>query len=127
MAGGEVLSAAVGVGCRSGATVAAIVARVREAQGRAACGVASLHTGTNVRAPALEAAAAQLGLPLFRHDAATLAATAPRIVSRSPRVEALLGVGSLAEAAALAGAGEGARLIVTKFSAQGVSCAVAAT
>lgn len=127
MAGGEVLSAAVGVGCRSGATVAAIVARVREAQGRAACGVGSLHTGTNMRAPALEAAAAQLGLPLFRHDAATLAATAPRIVSRSPRVEALLGVGSLAEAAALAGAGEGARLIVTKFSAQGVSCAVAAT
>jgi cobalt-precorrin 5A hydrolase len=125
MAGGETLSAAVGLGCRAGATVAAIVARVREARLRAACEIASLNTGAQLRHPALEAAAVQLGLPLIRHDSAALAATAARIVSRSPRVEALFGVGSLAEAAALAGAGEGARLIVTKFSADGVSCAVA--
>ena len=121
------MSAAVGIGCRSGATVGAIVACVQEARARAACEVASLHTGIDVRAPALEAAAAQLGLPLIRHDAAALAATADRVVSRSLRIEALFGIGSLAEAAALAGAGEGARLIVTKFSADGVSCAVAAT
>ena len=127
MAGGEALSAAVGVGCRSGATVAAIVACVREAGARAAREVASLHTGTDVRAPALETAAAQLGLPLIRHDCAALAATAGRVVSHSSRVTNLFGVGSLAEAAALAGAGEGARLIVNKFSADGVSCAVAAT
>jgi cobalt-precorrin 5A hydrolase len=40
-------------------------------------------------------------------------------------VAALYGVGSVAEAAALVGAGEGARVIVPKFSGDGVSCAVA--
>ncbi len=121
------MSAAVGVGCNGKASVAAIVAQVREAGARAACEVASLHTGADVRSPALEAAAAELGLPLIRHNAASLQATADRIVSRSPRVEALWGIGSLAEAAALAGAGEDARLIVAKFSADGVSCAAAST
>ena len=126
MARGEAMSA-VGLGCNSQASVAAIVARVREAGARAACGIEALHTGADVRSAALEAAAVELGLPLIRHDAAALAAVAHRILSRSPRVEAKFGVGSIAEAAALAGAGEGARLIVPKFSADGVSCAVAST
>jgi len=118
---------AVGLGCSSQASVAAIVAALREARARAACEIASLHTGADVRSTALEAAAAELGLPLTRHDSAALSATADRVVSRSPRVEAKFGVGSVAEAAALAGAGPGARLIVAKFSAEGVSCAVAST
>jgi len=125
MAGGEAVSAAVGVGCNSQATVAAIVALVREAGARAGCGIAGLHTGRAVRSPALDAAAAALRLPLTRHDLDALAATRDRVVSRSERVESLFGVGSLAEAAALAGAGQGARLIVPKFSADGVSCAAA--
>lgn len=121
------MSAAIGLGCNSRATIAGIVARVREACERAAREIDGLHTSAQVDNPALEAAAAQLGLPLIRHDAAALAAVASRVVSRSLRVEAKFGVGSLAEAAALVGAGQGARLIVPKFSADGVSCALAST
>jgi cobalt-precorrin 5A hydrolase len=127
MAGGEAMSAAVGVGCNSQATVAAIVALVREAGARAACEISSLHTAREVRSPALDAAAVELGLTLTRHDLDALAATRDGVVSHSERVEALFGVGSLAEAAALAGAGQGAHLIVPKFSADGVSCAAAST
>jgi cobalt-precorrin 5A hydrolase len=127
MARGEAMSAAVGVGCNSQATVAAIVALVREAGARAACEISSLHTAREVRSPALDAAAVELGLTLTRHDLDALAATRDRVASHSERVEALFGVGSLAEAAALAGAGPGAHLIVPKFSADGVSCAAAST
>ena len=118
---------AVGLGCNSQASVAAIVACVREAGARAACEIEALHTGADVRSAALEAAAVELGLPLIRHDAAALTAVAHRVLSQSPRVGAKFGVGSIAEAAALAGAGQGARLVVPKFSADGVSCAVAST
>ena len=116
---------AVGVGCNGQASVAAILAAVREAASRGAGEIAGLHTGAEVKNPALEAAAATLGLPLIRHDAAALAACADRVLTHSPRVQAKFGIGSVAEAAALAGAGEGARLIVRKFSADGVSCAAA--
>ena len=47
------------------------------------------------------------------------------LLSPSPLVKDITGVGSIAEAAALAGAGENARLIVPKFSLDGVCCAVA--
>ena len=75
--------------------------------------------------PALEDAAASLGLPLHRCDAAALRAVGQGVVSHSARVAALHGVGSVAEAAALVGAGAGARVIVPKFSADGVSVAAA--
>jgi cobalamin biosynthesis protein CbiG len=118
------MSAAVGIGCRAGATAEAIVRLVRKAC--AGLDVSSLHTAEAVANPALAEAAARLGLPLHRHDEAALAEVAGRVVSHSPRVEARFGVGSVAEAAALAGAGKAARVIVPKFSAEGVSCAVAA-
>ena len=120
------MSAAVGVGCRAGASAEAIVAMIAEARLRAGLEIAGLHTGATVANPALAEAAARLGLPLHRHDEASLRQVATRVVSHSARVEARFGVGSLAEAAALAGAGEGSRLVVPKFSAEGVSCAVAA-
>ncbi|HXT09792.1 MAG TPA: cobalamin biosynthesis protein [Roseiarcus sp.] len=119
------MSAMVGIGCRAGASAAAIARRIGEARARAGVEIAALHTAAGVGAPALAEAAARLGLPLHRHDAAALARVAGRVVSHSARVEARFGVGSVAEAAALAGAGEGAKLIVAKFSAEGVSCAVA--
>ncbi len=119
------MSAVVGIGCRASASPEAIAALVGEARARAGLELSSLHTAAAVAAPALAEAAARLGLPLYRHDEAALAAVAGRVVSYSPRVEARFGVGSVAEAAALVGAGEGARLIVPKFSAEGVSCAVA--
>jgi cobalt-precorrin 5A hydrolase len=123
MAGDEAVSAAVGVGCRAGASAEAVERLVREALARAGLETASLH-GLR-RVPALTEAAARLGLALYWHDEAALRAAAPRIVSHSPRVAALFGVGSVAEAAALAGAGADARIVIAKFSADGVSVAVA--
>lgn len=50
-----------------------------------------------------------LGLPLMRVAQSVLARQ--EVLTSSPRVKALYGVGSVAEAAALAAAGEGARLM----------------
>ena len=86
---------------------------------------APLHSAARIRNPALLEAAARLGVQLHFHDEAALARVASGVVSHSPRVFAIFGVGSAAEAAALAGAGEGARIIAPKFSADGASCAVA--
>ena len=58
-------------------------------------------------APALAALAAELGLPII---AVSLAQLSIQIVAPSPNVPARYGAHSLAEAAALAGAGPGARL-----------------
>jgi cobalt-precorrin 5A hydrolase len=125
MARGEAVSAAVGIGCRKSASADAVVSLVREALARAGLDSASLCAPAGKGGPALTQAAARLGLTLSLIDEAALKAAAPRVVSHSPRVAALYGVGSVAEAAALLGAGEGARVVVPKFSAGGVSCAVA--
>jgi cobalamin biosynthesis protein CbiG len=126
MARGETMSAAVGIGCRSGATAEAIVRLVEEARALAGGGAMTLHAAADLNRPALEEAASQLGWPLIRHEKAELLGVAHLVASHSRRVAGLHGVGSLCEAAALAGAGGWrARIVVAKFSADGVSCAVA--
>ena len=70
-------------------------------------------------------AAAMLGLELVPLARADLEAAAPRCATSSERVERLLGLPSLAEAAALAGAGCNSRLILERISGDGASCAVA--
>jgi cobalt-precorrin 5A hydrolase len=125
MARGEAVSAAVGIGCRADASADAIARLVREALARAGLDAASLHAPAGKGGPALDEAAARLGLALHLVDEAALPSVAARVISHSPRVAALYGVGSVAEAAALIGAGTRARIVVEKFSADGVSCAVA--
>ena len=120
------MSAAVGLGFNSTATARAIVGVVRLALERAQKTAATLHASARKRdSQPLRDAALDLNMPLAFHDETALRRYESEVVSHSPRVKTLAGVGSLAEAAALAGAGEGARLIVTKFSRDGVSCAVA--
>lgn len=63
-------------------------------------------------APALIALAAETGLRVHPVAAETLARQAT--ATRSPRVLGMIGTGSLCEAAALAAAGEGARLVLTR-------------
>ncbi len=60
-------------------------------------------------APALTALAARLGVPVRAVTGAELAA--PSTPTRSPRILARYGTGSVAEGAALAAAGPGARLL----------------
>ncbi|MBB4196867.1 hypothetical protein CCR94_10230 [Rhodoblastus sphagnicola] len=120
------MSAAVGLGFSSTATAEAIARVVRLALDRAQKTEATLHTSVRKRdSETLKNAAQNLQMRLTFHEDSKLQDRAAEVVSHSPRIEALAGVGSLAEAAALAGAGENARLIVEKFSLDGVSCAVA--
>ncbi len=117
---------ALGIGFSSMADAEAIACAVGQALDRAGGGAATLHASERKRrSDRLRQAAESLGLALFFHAEAGLRARDGDVVSRSARVEALAGVGSIAEAAALVGAGAGSRLIVPKFSLGGVSCAVA--
>jgi cobalt-precorrin 5A hydrolase len=118
---------AVGIGCRSGCPPEAIAALVRRALD-AVGGVepAALFTSVDKQGEAgIAAASVALALPLVYLPRAVLAAAAPGAVTRSERVVALFGVPSIAETAALAGAGPGSALIVPRMAADGATCAVA--
>ncbi|WP_284247317.1 cobalamin biosynthesis protein, partial [Methylobacterium haplocladii] len=56
-----------------------------------------------------------------------LRAVDARVPTRSARIEAQRGVGSVAEAAALAGAGPGTVLILPRIASAGTTCALALT
>lgn len=94
-----------GFGFRSGVTQMAL----REALARAGGAEGVTHLATlAAKAPGLQPLAEALGLPVIALEAAAL--RGQTTLTRSGRVEALFGVGSIAEAAALAAAGPGARL-----------------
>lgn len=65
--------------------------------------------------PGLIAATQAARLPILTVGAEAMRAAEARITTRSDRVKRLRGVGSVCEAAALALAGEGARLVVTRL------------
>lgn len=95
-----------GLGFRQAAGIAAL----REALTAAGGGVSALATAAEkAEAPVIRALADELGLPVLAIAPERMAAAA--VQTQSPRVRALHGTGSVAEAAALAGAGQGARLI----------------
>lgn len=126
---GEAVNASlsIGVGCRSGVSPDAVVRLVGEALGRVEGRPIALFTvADKIQEPALAVAAALLGLPLVHLPRAALQAAAERAETRSERVVALFAVPSVAECAALAGAGAGSRLLLPRIQAEGVTCAVAA-
>ncbi len=119
---------AIGLGCRKNCPPEPIVALIE--QGLAQLGERSKPIGLFSHADkqgeeGLLAAASALGLPIAFLPKARLEAVADQAVTRSDKVQALFGLPSLAETAALAGAGTGARLIVPRLSGQGVSLAIA--
>ena len=119
---------AIGVGCRKGASAEAIVAIVREATGSLPAGAlaAGLFTVADKRDEAgLTEAARRLGLPLTFLDRAVLALVAGDARSCSRRVEEIFGLPGIAETAALAGAGQGAVLLVPRLASTCVTCAIA--
>jgi cobalt-precorrin 5A hydrolase len=116
-----------GIGCRKGASAAAISAAIADALARA-----GLDTLDLVAAPeskggehGVAAAAAALGVPLVLVAKAALEAAGPRTKTRSERVLALLGIPSVAEAAALAAGGPAARLILPRITVGVATCALA--
>jgi cobalt-precorrin 5A hydrolase len=118
---------AVGVGCRRGTSAEAIEALVRQALGQVpAAGTRSLFSIEDKSGePGLVEAAGRLGLALVFVTRDALRDQEPRIQTPSPRAKARFGVPSVAEAAALAGAGPHAALIVPRITRDGVTCAVA--
>lgn len=114
-----------GLGFSSNCTAEELAALVRRAQEmiarraeRLAAPVWKLHS------PALQDAARLLAVPLTTISEAELAAAGSRCVTRSLAAEARAGVGSVAEAAALAGAGPTARLALPRIASAHATCAL---
>ncbi len=118
---------AIGLGCRKGVSGEVIASLVREALERIEQpGAAALFTVDAKRDEAGLAQAAQaLAMPLHFLTREALEAVADLAQTRSPRVEALFGVPSVAETAALAGAGPGSVLILPRIACDNVTCAIA--
>jgi cobalamin biosynthesis protein CbiG len=131
VAGAKAVSApyAIGVGGRRGVDATALAVLACESAAR--CGV-------SVEGAAFAALAGREDEEDFRKAAGLVGATLvllpleklrardAELLTRSPRVEAMFGVGSLVEALALAAAGEGSRLLAPRFSTDRLACAIAA-
>ena len=122
------MTLAIGIGCRKGCAAEVIVVLVNAARGRIdeRRRGATLFTIADKRGETgLHAAAETLQLDLVFLSRAALQAAMPAVVTLSAAAEARFGVASVAEAAALAGAGLGARLLVPRIACGGVTCAIA--
>ncbi|MCB1444319.1 MAG: cobalamin biosynthesis protein [Rhizobiaceae bacterium] len=76
--------------------------------------------------PAVQGVAGYLGVPVAVFDAGRLECETPRLLNPSARLFARIGCHGVAEAAALAAAGNGGLLLAGKAKAGGVTAAVAA-
>lgn len=120
-----------GIGCRKGASAAEIEAAIAAALAQAGCapetlGLIATSDGKGGEAGIVAAAAAR-GVRLVLVGPADLEAAGTRTQSSSPRVLALTGVPSVAEAAALAAGGPKARLLLPRIVVGPATCALAET
>ncbi len=119
---------AVGLGFRKACTAETLVGLVRRALAEAGLPQATLlATIAEKDRPVLHQAAAQLGLPVKILPKAAMSGAEDRLTIRSERVQACLGIPSVAEAAALTAAGPGARLSLARIGTADATCAVAAS
>lgn len=118
-----------GVGCRAGASAGEVGAAIDAALARA-----GLHAGqlgaiatslAKAGEPGIAAAASGRGVKFVVVPQADFEIAGQRAVTRSERVQALTGVPSVAEAAALAAAGASARLLAPRIAVGAVTCALA--
>jgi cobalt-precorrin 5A hydrolase len=119
---------AIGVGCRAGVAGEAVAALVRRALAEAGApkGEVGMFTlAAKAGEPGLIEAARLLGVALTPLPLEALEAQAERIVTPSVAARARFGAPNIAEAAALAGAGAGGRLLSPRLAADGATCAVA--
>jgi cobalt-precorrin 5A hydrolase len=117
---------AIGIGCRRGVSAEAVLAAIHAATDGCCLAVAVLVSlDCKKGETGLIAAATELRLPLHFATAEELNALAPKVISRSKAAEAAVGVASVAEAAALFGAGADAVLLGPRVARDGVTCALA--
>ncbi|HEY6255334.1 MAG TPA: cobalamin biosynthesis protein [Xanthobacteraceae bacterium] len=118
-----------GVGCRRGTSAAAIETVIAAALARAGFARAALDAIATAAAkcdePGIAAAAAALGVRLVLVPQPELENAESRVATPSQRVADLMGVSSVAEAAALAAGGPDARLVVTRIAIGPATCALA--
>lgn len=128
MGGAETVIVA-GVGFRRGVAADELVALVRRACDEAALAPERLARLATIEAladePGFREAARRLAVEPAAVGAAALREAAPAIRTRSARSLAAHGVGSVAEAAALAGAGVGADLMLARVTSARATCALA--
>jgi cobalt-precorrin 5A hydrolase len=129
MVGRQIMSAriAIGVGCRRGSLADAIEAVVRLALDRApeAERLGLFTIRDKAGEAGLTKAADRLGLDLIFLTRDALREQAAFVRTQSAQSQSRFGVPSVAEAAALAGAGNPSVLIVPRIARNGVTCAVA--
>jgi cobalt-precorrin 5A hydrolase len=118
-----------GVGCRRGASAAAIEIVIEAALARAglARGVLDVIAAPAAKGdePGIAAAAAALGVRLVLVAQPDLETAGSRVETHSKRVMTLMGVPCVAEAAALAAGGPAARLVVSRIAIGPATCALA--
>ena len=73
----------------------------------------------------IASAAQSLSVPVVRCPVADLGRVADQVLTRSSRVQEIMGVPSIAEASALVAAGPNARLLGARLAANKVTCAIA--
>jgi cobalt-precorrin 5A hydrolase len=122
---------AAGVGCRRGASAPDIETAIRAALARANIAADALDVIATIEAkrtePGILAAAETFGVSVVIVPEHELALAGDRVETHSDRVLTLTGVGSVAEAAALAAAGPSARLIAPRLAIGAATCAIAAS
>ena len=120
-----------GIGCRKGVQPGDVNAVILAALERAGINVSELRLLATMdiksREKGIEVAASVLRVPLVFLTPADLIAVSMRVATRSERTQALVGVPSVAEAAALAAGGPAARLIAPSIVVGPATCALAAT
>ena len=122
---------AAGVGCRRGTPAPEIEAAIRAALAHANITADALDVIATIEAKSGEAgiqsAAEKLGVAVIVVSETDLQAASGRTKTRSERSLALMGVPSVAEAAALAAAGPTANLIAARLVVGTATCALAAS
>ena len=118
-----------GIGFRHAATAEEIADLIRRALalgGFPADRLGAIATAADrAGAPQARDAASAFGLAILPVAEQALAAADTNVETRSARIEASRGIGSVAEAAALAAAGAGSRLVLPRIASAGATCALA--
>jgi cobalt-precorrin 5A hydrolase len=127
--GGDKAMIVAGLGFRRSAATEEIVTLVKLALVRAALPQDALAKLGTIEAladlPAFTEAAHRLAIPAIAVGERDLSSAGPRVRTQSARSLAAHGVGSVAEAAALAAAGPGATLVLERIASTSVTCALA--
>jgi cobalt-precorrin 5A hydrolase len=126
---GEKAMIVAGIGCRRGTLTEEIVNLIHAALARLEVSRERLDAiateAVKANEHAIEDAARLLSVRLIACGVTDLGHVADQVITRSSRVQALKGVPSIAEAAALVAAGRNARLLGPRVATDKVTCAIA--